>query len=222
MVMSSSALAAKQLFEDPIAHLTCSRVSEYQKQAVIYSPLQPSTHLYMILQGTVNVYCMGDAGREVTVDIYHADEFFGESALLNSSNLREGAVALEQNTRIMGWPGSVVEELMVERPLLSIALLRMLAQRCTGSVRRMESLASESVERRMARTLVHFSERLGCAMEDRSFQMMPITHELISRYVGTTRELATWYMNQFRRQGYLRYSRKGIVVYPDAMRALLP
>jgi CRP-like cAMP-binding protein len=98
---------------------------EYKKEAVIYSPVQPSTNLYMILRGTVKVHCMGDDGREAIVDIYHIDEFFGESALLNSRNRSEGAVALEQNTRIMAWASSVVQELMVERPRLGVALLQM-------------------------------------------------------------------------------------------------
>ena len=218
MIMSSAALPAKQPLEDPISYLNCSRVLEYPKEAVIYSPGQPSTNLYMILRGTVNVYCMGDAGREVIMDIYHTDEFFGESALLNSSNSGEGAVAMEQNTRVMGWASSVVEELMVERPRLGVALLQMLAQRCIHSSRRIESLASDNIERRIAQTLIHFSERLGRAMEDGSFQIMPLTHELISQYVGTSRELVTRYMNQFRSQGYIRYSRTGIALYPDAIR----
>jgi hypothetical protein len=36
--------------------------------------------------------------------------------------------------------------------------------------------------------------------------------------VGTSREIVTHYMNTFRRQGYLRYSRKGILIYRDAMK----
>ena len=35
--------------------------------------------------------------------------------------------------------------------------------------------------------------------------------------MGTSREIVTHYMNQFRRQGYLRYSRKGIILYRDAL-----
>ena len=46
--------------------------------------------------------------------------------------------------------------------------------------------------------------------------MIPFTHELLSQYVGTSREIVTHYMNQFRRQGYLRYSRKGILLHRDA------
>ena len=209
------------MFENPVAHLTCSRVLEYQKEAVIYSPVQPSTNLYMILHGTVKVHCTGDDGRALILDIYHIDEFFGESALLHSRNRSEGAVALEQNTRIMGWASTVVEELIVERPRLGVALVQMLAQRCVHFSRRIESFASDNIERRLARTLIHFSERLGRAMEDGSFQIMPLTHELISRYAGTSRELVTLYMNKFRRQGYLRYSKKEIVLYPDAIRKSL-
>ena len=47
---------------------------------------------------------------------------------------------------------------------------------------------------------------------------MPFTHELLSQYVGTSREIVTHYMNQLRRQGYLKYSRKGISLNREALR----
>ena len=43
--------------------------------------------------------------------------------------------------------------------------------------------------------------------------MAAFTHELLSQYVGTSREIVTHYMNQFRRLGFLQYSRRGIVLY---------
>jgi CRP-like cAMP-binding protein len=49
--------------------------------------------------------------------------------------------------------------------------------------------------------------------------MMPFTHELLSQYVGTSREVVTHFMNQFRRQGCLSYSRKGIFLRPDALKS---
>src|SRR5439155_14395531 len=83
---------------------------------------------------------------------------------------------------------------------------------------RIESFAVDNIARRLARTLLRFSERLGQNTEDGSVQMMPFTHEFLSQYVGTSREIVTHYMNQLRRLGYLRYSRKGILLYRDAMR----
>ena len=61
-----------------------------------------------------------------------------------------------------------------------------------------------------------FSERRGTPDQDGSVRMAAFTHELLSQYVGTSREIVTHYMNQFRRQGYLQYSRRGIVLYRDA------
>jgi CRP-like cAMP-binding protein len=51
--------------------------------------------------------------------------------------------------------------------------------------------------------------------------MVALTHELLSQYVGTSREIVTHHMTHFRRLGYLRYSRKGIVLYPEAFREWL-
>jgi len=50
---------------------------------------------------------------------------------------------------------------------------------------------------------------------------MPFTHDLLSRYVGTSREIITQYMNRFRKQGYLSYSRQGILLHRDTLQSLL-
>ena len=106
----------------------------------------------------------------------------------------------------------------MKRPRLAVALLQILVQRSLDFGHRIESFSVDNIARRLARTLIRFSERLGETSDDGSVQMMPFTHELLSQYVGTSREIVTHYMNQFRRQGYLRYSRKGILLYRDAMR----
>ena len=51
--------------------------------------------------------------------------------------------------------------------------------------------------------------------------MMPLTHELLSTYLGTSREIATQFLIQFRSEGYVRYSRREIVVYVDALKEWL-
>jgi CRP/FNR family transcriptional regulator len=53
---------------------------------------------------------------------------------------------------------------------------------------------------------------------DGSFRMPPLTHELLAQYVGTSREIITTYMNQFRRDGYLKFSRKEVILFPDPLR----
>jgi CRP/FNR family transcriptional regulator len=220
MATSPATAAPQRALEDPLAHLPCSTILEYKKGQVIYNQDQPSTSIYLVIDGKVKVCRLADDGRQVVVDIYQPDEFFGESAFLGLTQRSEIAVALE-NTKVMTWTTNEIEEITMKRPKLAIALLQLLVQRSMDFGYRIESFSVDNIARRLARTLIRFSERLGSKNDDGSVQMIPFTHELLSQYVGTSREIVTHYMNQFRRQGYLRYSRKGIMLYRDALREWL-
>jgi len=220
MATSPAVVAPQRVLEDPLAHLPCSTILEYKKSQAIYNQDQPSTSIYLVIDGKVKVCRLADDGRQVVVDIYQPDEFFGESAFLGLAQRIEIAVALE-NTKVMTWTTNEIEEITMKRPKLAIALLQLLVQRSMDFGYRIESFSVDNIARRLARTLIRFSERLGSKNEDGSVQMIPFTHELLSQYVGTSREIVTHYMNQFRRQGYLRYSRKGIMLYRDALREWL-
>jgi CRP/FNR family transcriptional regulator len=164
---------------------------------------------------------IAEGESKLLVDIYVADEFFGDWALADSINNDEEAIAVEQNTRVMTWTDTEIEQLILRRPRLGIALIQMLTRRCIDYSQRIESFSSDNIAQRLARSLIHFAARLGEKLENGSIQLMPLSHELLAQYVGTSRELVTQYMIQFRRQGFLRYSRKGIVVCPVAMNEIL-
>jgi CRP/FNR family transcriptional regulator len=215
--MASSTFATPKPLEDPLAHLPCSTIVEYRKGQIIYSQDQPSTTLYLVIDGKVKVSRVADDGHQVVVDIYQGDEFFGESAFLNLPHRCEQATALE-NTKLMTWTTAEIEDIATKRPRLAVALLQILVQRTVDFTHRIESFSLDNIARRLARSLIRFSERLGTSEQDGSVRMAPFTHELLSQYVGTSREIVTHYMNQFRRQGYLRYSRKGIILYRDAFK----
>jgi len=170
-----------------------------------------------VINGKVKISRLVDDGQQVVVDIYQPDEFFGESALLNVPQRSEQATAME-NSKVMTWPTSRIEEIAMVRPRLAIALVQILAQRTIAFTERIESFSFDNIQRRLARSLIRFSERFGTAEEDGSVRMIPFTHELLGQYVGTAREIVTHYMSQFRRDGYLQYSRKGIVLQRQALR----
>jgi len=217
---SPAVVAPQRALEDTLAHLPCSTILEYKKGQIIYNQDQPSTSIHLVIDGKVKVCRLADDGRQVVVDIYQPDEFFGESAFLGLAQRTEIAVALE-NTKVMTWTTHEIEDITMKRPKLAIALLQLLVQRSMDFGYRIESFSVDNIARRLARTLIRFSERLGTKNDDGSVQMIPFTHELLSQYVGTSREIVTHYMNQFRRQGYLRYSRKGIMLYRDALKEWL-
>jgi CRP/FNR family transcriptional regulator len=216
MATSSSQLAPQKVLEDPLAHLPCSTIVEFRKGQTIYNSDQRSSAIYLVIEGRVKVARLADDGRQVVVDIYQPDEFFGESAFVSLPQRSEQAVALEK-TKLMTWTTAEIEDIIAKRPRLAIALLQILVERTLEFSRRIESFSVDNISRRLARSLIRFSDRLGAAEEDGATCMVPFTHELLSQYVGTSREIVTHYMNQFRRLGYVKYSRKGITLYRDAL-----
>jgi CRP/FNR family transcriptional regulator len=153
------------------------------------------------------------------LDIYQQDEFFGESALLHLTHRGEQATAVE-STKLMTWTIAVIEDVMMRRPRLAVALLQLMAQRGVYLTQRIESFSRDPIECRVARALIWFSERFGMQAEsgDGSICMPAFTHKVLSQYVGTTREVFTHSMIEFRRKGFIKYSRREVILYSDSLR----
>src|SRR5437868_14063879 len=117
--------APQKPLEDPLAHLPCSSIVEYRKGQMIYNQDQPSTSIYLVIEGKVKVSRLADDGHQVVVDIYQADEFIGESALLNLPHRSEQATAMD-NTKVMTWSNTEIEDIIMKRPRLAVALLQIL------------------------------------------------------------------------------------------------
>ena len=212
MAATTMAYAPPRPLEDPLAHLPCSTIQEFCKGQVVFNQDQPSTSLYLIISGKVKVSRLSDDGHQVVVDIYQPDEFFGESAFLNLPHRAEQVTTLE-DTKLMAWTAAEIEDIVLKRPHLAMAMLQILVQRTINLTQRIESFSVDNIARRLARSLLRFAERLGTPQPDGSVKMAAFTHELLSQYVGTSREIVTHYMNQFRRMGYLQYSRRGVVLF---------
>src|SRR5262249_36856653 len=107
--------------EDPLDYLPRSQIVEYRKGQVVYNQDAPSTSIYVILKGRVKVSRLAAGGRPVLVNIYQTNEFFGESALVHLPQRLEVAIALD-NTKLMTWNISEVEELAVRQPRLGMGV----------------------------------------------------------------------------------------------------
>jgi CRP/FNR family cyclic AMP-dependent transcriptional regulator len=208
-------IALESTVLDPLAYLPCSPIGEFGQGQAIYTPYQQSTKIYLVVQGRVKISRQAD-GSEVVVDIYQADEFFGESALAGPELRMEMAVALERS-RIMSWSREEIVDCASLRPQLAMGLLQLMVRRSMDFGSRIESFSVESTGRRLRRSLIRFAERFGSETEDGSVRMAALTHELLSQYVGTSREIVTHYMSQYRREGYLQYSREAISLGPRAL-----
>jgi len=206
--------------EDILAYLPVSSKTEYRKNEMIYGPGCVSKSIYLVVSGKVGIWQVAEDRTEVLLDIARPEELFGESAFLTVPCRCERTTAIESAT-VMTWPVSRIEDLVLTRPRLAVALLQVVAQRNAEFTRRIESFSIDTIEQRLARSLIHLSYRGGTPEENGSVRILPFTHRQLSRYVGTSREVVTHYMNRFRRRGYVSYSRDGIVLRRNTLNSLL-
>jgi CRP/FNR family transcriptional regulator len=220
MATSTISAETETRYEDILAYLPASKTTEYNKGQMIYDLDKCPRSIYLVVKGTVGISHMADDGTEVLLDIARPDELFGESAFLDVTRRSERAQAIER-TELMTWAVSELEDLVTKRPRLALALLQVVARRNAEYTRRIESFAIDSIEQRLARSLLRFSERLGIQGEGGPVWMMPLTHQMLSRYIGTSREIVSHHMNRFRRHGYVDYSRRGISLHLDTLKKVL-
>jgi CRP/FNR family transcriptional regulator, cyclic AMP receptor protein len=212
----TAAADPKMQLEDIMECLPIARTVKYAPRQVIYGPDHLSTSIYLVISGRVGISRISSEASEVLLDIVQPEELFGESVFIGPSRPVERATALEI-VELMKWDVSVIEDLIMKRPRLAMALLQILALRSADLARRVASFSIDTVQQRLARSLIQLSERLGTPHEDGSVRMMPVTHEMLARYVGTSRELVTHNMTRFRDQGYVSYSRRGIRLFREAL-----
>lgn len=200
--MATALATPKVSSHDPLDYLPRVPIMTFKKGQCIYGH-GTADCLYLINGGFVKISNIGPGGREVLIDIYRAEEFFGELSFHPSTvSFSECALALSE-VHVMCWPIEDIYALMLNRPQLALAFLKIQAARNMTSVARIESTATMDLKDRLAGLLLYLNGRLGD---------IPLTHSLLSQYLGSSRELVTCQMVKFRRDKLIQYSRQGLKI----------
>src|SRR5581483_8150612 len=218
--MSPTSTAATREREDALMYLPRKGVIECRRGQIIYDEQHQSSGLYLVVKGRVKVSITMEDGSQTVTGVYCADEFFGEGAMVGKPERQERAVALE-NTTLLSWTNEEIEDQIERQPKLGMALIQILVERCLDFEARLQSMALEKTPQRVAFCLLSFAQRLGTPGPDGAVRIPPFTHQLLSEYVGTSREIVTFQMNHLRHLALLRYSRKGIEIFVEPLAAYL-
>jgi CRP/FNR family transcriptional regulator len=207
-------------YEDPLTYLPRKAVQEFAKSRVIYDAQNPAKDLYVVILGRVKIATTSVDGGQTIGRIVRTEGLFGESSLIGTPSRNESAVALD-NATLMSWSRAEIEQQVEREPRLGIALSQYLVRECLELQDRIESMAVHKTPERVMLALLQLAMDLGSPMADGSSRVASLTHHTIAEFVGTSREIVTFQMNRLRREGLVRYSRKHIDVYTQAMREYL-
>jgi CRP/FNR family transcriptional regulator, cyclic AMP receptor protein len=154
---------------------------------VLFHQDMPGLTLYLVEEGWVRIYSIGQSGQELTHNIFGSGDFFGELSLLDQKHHSATAVTLAP-TVVWLLPRADLNDCMERYPSVNRAMMHLLVSRMRSIINHSEAMTFQDVQGRLAYELLYLAERYG-EEEDGQIQIkIPLTQGDLATMVGATRE----------------------------------
>jgi len=195
-------------------------VIEYTENRVIFRQGDPADAIFYLRRGQVKLTVTSQQGKEAIVAILGAGEFFGEGCLAGQPLRVSTAVAVTDCTVALIEKARMAHMLHEQHDISELFVTHLLSR----NIRYEEDLVDQlfnSSEKRLARILLllaHFGK------EGRSEAVLPrINQENLAQMVGTTRSRVSYFMNKFKKLGFVDYDgpSAGLTVHSGLLSVIL-
>jgi CRP/FNR family cyclic AMP-dependent transcriptional regulator len=173
------------------------------KKKRIYVQGEPCNSVFYIQKGKVRLTVVSKAGKGATIAILNASDFFGEGALAGQTRRIGSAEAMEDCVLMRIEKNAMLLALHRENKLSEMFMGYLLGRNLRYEADLFDRLFNSS-EKRLARILLLLA-RFG--KEGNPEKVIPkISQETLAEMVGTTRSRVSFFMNRFRKLGFIKYN----------------
>ena len=192
-------------------------ISKYAKDEIIFSQGSPADAVYFIQKGKVKVTVVSEQGKEAVVAILSANEFVGEGCLAGQTQ-RIATVSAMVDSVIMRLEKAAIMDVIHEEPAFSEMFISHLLGRSIRIEADLVDQLFNSSEKRLARLLLLLA---NFGKEGRPEPVIAkISQEMLAEMIGTTRSRVSFFMNKFRKLGFIDYN-GGIHVHSSLLNVVL-
>jgi CRP/FNR family cyclic AMP-dependent transcriptional regulator len=181
------------------------RVVEYRRGESIFAQGDDAATVFYIQKGGVKLSVVNGAGKEAVVAMFGPTDFFGEGCMAGQSVRMATATAFTPTTLLVINKNEMLRVLHEQHELSDRFIAYMLAH----NIRVEEDLVDQlfnSSEKRLARTLLLLA-RYG--QQEQTDRALPrVSQETLAEMIGTTRSRVNFFMNKFRKLGFIEYNGK--------------
>lgn len=192
-------------------------ITEYHKNQIIFAQEDPAGAVLYVLKGRVKLSVVSSSGKEAVVALLGTGAFFGEACLAGQLVRMETATAVTGGS-IMRLDKDAIIRVIGKEPSFSKLFLAYLLSR---NIRLEEDLIDQlfnSSEKRLARALLLLA---NFGKEGKPEPAIPkISQETLAEMVGTTRSRISFFMNKFRKLGFIDYN-DGLQVHISLLSVVL-
>jgi CRP/FNR family transcriptional regulator, cyclic AMP receptor protein len=178
-------------------------VSNYRKNQKIFAQGDAADSVFYVQDGQVKVSVVSELGKEAVVALHAKDEYFGEGCLSGQS-LRLASASAMTDGVIMRLAKTALMRVLREEPKFSDMFLSHILARNARVEEDLVDQLFNSSEKRLARLLLLMA---NFGKEERPEPVIAkVSQETLAEMVGTTRSRVSFFMNRFRKLGFINYN----------------
>jgi CRP/FNR family transcriptional regulator, cyclic AMP receptor protein len=196
----------KSTFDPKVFLATVNRgrtISKYARNAVIFPQAGPADSVFYLQKGRIKIVVESEQGKEAVVALLGPGEFFGEGCLIGQPLRLSTAKAMVESEIMRVGKGEMMRVLHAEPTFGEVFTAHLLTRNSRVEADLVDQLFNSS-EKRLARAL------LMLANFGKEGAPQPITakisQETLAEIIGTTRPRVSYFMNKFRKLGFIEYN----------------
>src|ERR1700761_4460627 len=192
-------------------------VNKYRKNQIIFSQGDPADAVFYVQKGKVKITVISAQGKEAIIAILGTDEFFGEGCLAGQTQRIATVVAMTDSV-ITRLEKAAIIQVIHREPTFSEKFIAHLLGRSIRVEADLVDQLFNSSEKRLARLLLLLA---NFGKEGQPEPVIPkISQETLAEMIGTTRSRVSFFMNKFRKLGFIDYN-GGIEVHSSLLNVVL-
>jgi len=193
------------------------RIGKYRKGQIDYSQGDIADAVFYIQKGEVKLTVVSPQGKEAVVAMLGKNDFFGEGGLAGQ-RLRMATVTAMAESVIMRLEKAAIVAVIHQEPAFSEMFIAHLLDRTIRVEADLVDQLFNSSEKRLARLLLLLAN-FGKEGKPEPL-IVKISQETLAEMIGTTRSRVSFFMNKFRRLGFVEYN-GGIEVHSSLLNVVL-
>jgi CRP/FNR family cyclic AMP-dependent transcriptional regulator len=184
--------------------------AEFQKDEAIYIQGDLAQSVMYIQTGNVKFSVVNGLGKEAVIAMFGPNDFFGEGCMAGQLVRTGTATAITPTALLTIDKNELLNMLQTRHTLSNYFVEYMLSHNNRVEEDLIDQLFNSS-EKRLARTLLVLG-RYGTAQHQAEGELPDVTQEILAQIVGTTRSRVNFFMNKFRKLGFIEYHRRRIKI----------
>ena len=178
-------------------------IGAYRKDQTVFSQGDPADAVFFLQNGKVKVTVVSEQGKEAVVAFLGPNDFFGEGCLAGQAR-RIATVATMTDSVVVRLEKAAIVRVIHQEPAFSEMFIAHLVGRAIRVEADLVDQLFNSSEKRLARLLLLLA---NFGKEGKPEPIIAkISQETLAEMIGTTRSRVSFFMNKFRKLGFIRYN----------------